>query len=839
MRHIALFSLSLTKLFGKYPIKNQFLFVLLSVVLLFSQCSIRKKRIPEGKYLLKKNSIAFKAPDSAQKIRTKSLAGIIELKLKDPKVNETILDEQVFLKPNKRVIFGLVPIPLMLNNFFTYWQNVFSKNKGKVSGLGETPIILEESAVAKSAANIQTYLFNKGYFEAVVSYTIRYKKKKAFVTYWIQEKSPYEINSFLDTSYNIDSTKITKIAKKIADSLENNGTLICFRPYRSPVDIIALGESRTAISKELQNQGYFYFSPDRISFRLDSNNTNKTVGITLFINSLLEKKWANLPYHFGKGSIEFNGVNKGYNQKNLDSFETEDFRYNVNHYPIDSVFMESLVTIKKGELYNVRDIEITYAKLNECGLFSNIDIAMETDTLNLLVIPKIALTPRKNIYFSLEPQALFSPQGTANLNGFNNGSNINGQSAIGVAGIATFTLRNANRRGQTLQFSSATSFESVLKRDANQEIGFALQQGFNANYIVPEITRNPLFSNRNRYFNYIRRRSVFSIAYQFENNRNFTRSILPASWSIQLLNLKSGLSLTPIELNFSRNEVDPDFLARLTTIDQEYVKRIFTNNITTPSRIIYFNTINTIKNYQSVFYKINLESSGNLHRVIRRFSEKDFDKNKSYTLLGQKYFQYTKLDVDATFNQKIDNGNSVHFHTRMGIALPYGNSKDIPFDRRYFIGGSNSLRAWRPRKLGPGTQLYTRDVYVDRSGEMLFEANFEYRVVFSPKLLYFALFYDIGNTWNLGPNRQPAGTPVLNSFSQFFDEMAMNTGMGMRLDFTYFILRVDWGLPIFDPGKPITDRWVLNKPQTVSNRNFINNYIFKETALALGIGYPF
>jgi hypothetical protein len=289
-----------------------------------------------------------------------------------------------------------------------------------------------------------------------------------------------------------------------------------------------------------------------------------------------------------------------------------------------------------------------------------------------------------------------------------------------------------------------------------------------------------------------------------------------------------------LELSFNRNRLDPSFLPRLPALDQDFVKRVFTDQFISAAKLglIYANN-RTKPGETYLFTRAGLETSGNLHRWVRSLS-KGFVADSSYSLLGVNYFQYAKLEGEVRLRQTIDELNTIAFRANVGLVLPYGNSRDVPYDKRYFIGGSNSLRAWRPRRLGPGTTPDTSLTLIDRSGEFLFETNFEYRFTILPKFLESALFLDVGNIWNLKRAGQPQTTGTLNP-ATWGQELAMNTGIGFRFDFKFFLFRLDWGLPLRDPAKPEGQRWLLNK------ENFLgfNNYLVKETALAIGIGYPF
>jgi outer membrane protein assembly factor BamA len=192
------------------------------------------------------------------------------------------------------------------------------------------------------------------------------------------------------------------------------------------------------------------------------------------------------------------------------------------------------------------------------------------------------------------------------------------------------------------------------------------------------------------------------------------------------------------------------------------------------------------------------------------------------------------VESEVRIHQHIDELNSIAFRANFGMALPYWNSNVIPYDKRYFIGGSNSLRGWRPRGIGPGNTPKSSGSIIDRSGEFLIEANLEYRFTLIKNFIESALFLDAGNIWNLSSAGSSTGYGVINR-NTFLSEVAVNTGIGFRFDLSVFLFRIDWGLPIRDPSKSVDQRWVMTKQVSGS----LGKYLLDETAIAIGIGYPF
>jgi outer membrane protein assembly factor BamA len=486
-----------------------------------------------------------------------------------------------------------------------------------------------------------------------------------------------------------------------------------------------------------------------------------------------------------------------------------------------------LVHFDSGTTYAQTSGEATYRSLSDVGLFSFVDIRYTIDTARMLIYPDIYLKALDRMSFSFEPQGLYSPQGTSGTN-----FQTQSQRSFGLAGILAYNNRNVFHNGENFRLSSVTSYEAIFRRDQTRNFLYGFQQGFNASLSLPHFT---LLNGFDKLVRTQKRNTVFSLSYQFENNPNFKRSSLPASLTFQFIRNKLSWYYTPLELSFNRNRLDPGFLPRLPQLDQDFVKRVFTDQFISAAKLGLIYTNNRNKPGQTyIFTRAGFETSGNLHRWIRSMKG-SFNADSSYNFLGVNYFQYAKVEGEIRLRQALDELNALALRINSGVVLPYGNSTVVPYDKRYFIGGSNSLRAWRPRRLGPGSTSDTNISIIDRSGEFIFEVNFEYRFTLFKNFLEGALFMDAGNIWNLNHKGQPANAKGILYPEFWGDDLALNTGIGFRFDFKFFLFRLDWGLPLRDPGKPIGDRWLLAKDNLIN----LNQYIFKETAIAIGIGYPF
>jgi hypothetical protein len=764
-----------------------------------------KKTIPQGEKLLRSNSIKIIA--TVQPPRT-------------ARVKASDLQAQILHRPNKRVLFNKVPIYLWLYSLGTKHndslRNETVKWRKKMrNSYGEPPVLLDPGMVSISADNIRYYLFNSGYFDASVTYKIGKQKRKVRVQYIVNTGKIYRINSVFPQPE--DSTLILPFATAYS-SVED---------YRLwwPADLNKLNEARGKLAKAFRNKGFYYVSQESFRYEIDTLQDKKEAAIFIKMDRPSNGHYAK--YRFGSTRLVLECSDVYKLNTYPDSVEIDGKKLIMNHYPFRAKDLADLVHFSKDSVFNQSSGENTYKALVESGLFNYVDIKFKIDTSTLIISPDIYLKAAPRMSFSFEPQGLYSPQGTSGTN-----FQTQSQRSFGVAGILSYTNRNALHHAELFRLSSVTSYEAIIRKDQSESWLYGLQQGFNASLSLPNFG---MLKNLDRLTNSQKRNTVISLSYQFENNPNFVRSSLPASISFQFINPKISWYYTPLEISYNRNRIDPEFLPKLPALDQDFVKRVFTDQFISAAKLGLIFANNRVKPGETyVFTRAGFETSGNLHRWMRSLSS-SFNQDSTYKFLGVNYFQYAKIEGEIRLRQTIDNLNSVAMRINSGVVLPYGNSAVVPYDKRYFIGGSNSLRAWRPRRLGPGGYSDTSASIIDRSGEFLFEANLEYRFTVIPKFLESALFLDIGNIWNLNHKGQTADARGILIPDFFGEELAINTGIGFRFDFKFFLFRLDWGLPLRDPAKAADSRWLLTKKNFAGTRNYIVN----ETALAIGIGYPF
>ncbi len=770
------------------------------VVVTFFSCGI-KRTIPSGKYLLKKNEVIIKSEHR----------------------KEGELKAQILHRTNKRVFFNQMPIFLWIYALGTYkhhpelsdsvsWRRKFRQD------FGEEPVLLNQALVNVSSENIKNFLFNEGYFDATCSTAVTKRGRNAKVVYTATTESPYKISAVNRKAPDSVLTRMLDSAIKSSDK---------FRLWW-PCNLNNINAAKDDFSKLFRDNGYFTVSSESFRFTLDTNKTLKQA-VVLVIMDPPKNDTTHRKFKIGNVQITLASNSVYAKNKYPEIVRFPGLLIRLNHYPLNSYILDKVIRLDSGEEFSQTRWTESYRGLLDLGLFNSVNIGQTIDEKSGIISPVIELRTAPRMSLSAEPQVLYSPQGSSGLN-----FQTSAQRSFGLAGILSFTNKNTFGNAEFFKFSTITSYEAIFKKANFNDFFTGLQQGVVASLKLPSFER---LDNIKAIRRYNQKSTLLSMSFQYEQNPNFTRSSLPASLSLQFIGRNFSWYYTPIEISYNRNIIDPNFLPQLPKLDQDFVRRVFTDQIITPVKLGMIYADNQNKPGKTTkFVRLGLETSGNFHRLYRYLTESNFASDSSYKLFGVGYFQYTKFEAEIRIKRNIDEINSVAFRFNSGLAVPYGNSSVVPYDKRYFIGGSNSLRAWKPRGLGPGNTPTGSASLIDRSGELLLEANFEYRFVLVRKLLEAAIFLDAGNIWNL--NKISVVNPDIGVFhrNNFVQEIALNTGIGFRFDLSIFMFRVDWGWPLRDPSLDKNQRWLLS--ESIQN-NTIRNYILNESAIAIGIGYPF
>jgi outer membrane protein assembly factor BamA len=287
--------------------------------------------------------------------------------------------------------------------------------------------------------------------------------------------------------------------------------------------------------------------------------------------------------------------------------------------------------------------------------------------------------------------------------------------------------------------------------------------------------------------------------------------------------------MSPLQFSYIKTDLKSSALIDRAQTDI-FLQNLFSNNVIMDGSYGFTYSNKAIakgRSFSFLHWDV-IEIAGNTLTFINQILNQERSSNGRFKLFGVNYFQYARSAIDYRFNTIYDRNHATVYRIYTGLMMPYGNSPDYtPFEKRFFVGGANSLRAWRPRSIGPGS--FVADNQIDHSGDVKLEMNAEYRFNIYHRWLEGALFTDAGNIWALKKDATRPGAEF--SFSRFYEEVAIDAGFGLRLNFTIVLIRFDLGIPLRDPTYAMADRWVI--------RNFRGGWLSDNLYFNFGIGYPF
>lgn len=749
------------------------------------------RHVPDGSQLVTK--VKIKGAPGSQK---SDLAGLVEE------------------KPNSK-IFGIWR--LRTRNW--YFTKKWREKKGKESTIWEAPSYFSTEATTSTVEKMEAYLRNQGYFNVEVQGSAKLKgwrKRKAVVIYRINEGKVYKID---EISRNIEDYYIYLLMEEdkpnsLVESKTNFSTKL-------------LVEERERLTQLIKSKGYYDFGREYIYFDLDSAFNTQKINVDIGIKN---------PGRFMRhkvyriGSIEFSNRNDPDTTMVLIGKNT--YRRGEGNKYIDDL-MEGSLTIGSGELYNPTRIEESLRNLRKLSKYQYVDLLFYKDSIDsdtALLNLKFVLT--KNTRFQLQGQleAITSEQS-------GEGRTFNGR-LYGLAGSITFRDRDFSKRGiqmeTTMRGATEISLADYPSLAANNQIGLSNSYYF-ARPFLARLIPDPILTMMSR--------STLSLNGFVESNPDFRRSTFNVSAGYTIETKKLKHYLLPIDFYLiSTNVLSQGFQTLLDTSQNLFLANLFDNHSIPGSRwaIYYSNkTKSNHRNYLEVIGNV-LELSGNLFyltsRLLGKKVEGDLANTYENTLLGMHFFQYVKADYDVRWHYQTFWNDELVCRMYTGMIYPIGNTPTaVPFEKRYYGGGSNGIRGWGVRTLGPGSYrpLDADDSYIYfHSGDIKLEANIEYRFSIS-NVLKMAVFADAGNIWNHPSNNfQVEGGDW--QWNRFYKEFAVAGGIGLRWDFNYFIFRTDLGIPMRDPAAlgEGGDKWF---PAERFNWNSLGNaYRFN-----FGIGYPF
>lgn len=671
----------------------------------------------------------------------------VKIETDNKNVNTSQMEQYINQKANTKW-FSLFAVPLGTYNLSgrdsTKWINRILKR------LGEEPVLFDTLKAEMSRKNLGTVMQNMGYLHADVSLKTIANDKKIKVIYTLHTGKPYFIGNI---EYDIYDKNIAQILDM---KNENNRGLKKGMIF----SINNLENERKRITNILSDCGYYKFNKDYIIYEADSTRTNDSIDVNLKL----------MKFRANSKSPEKDHNRYYINKVNFTSADGDKIKLRR------SVLSDNLA-IKEGAPFCEHDLQTTYNNFARLQAVKYTNIRFEELPDTSLLNCNIQLSTNKPNTISFQPE----------------GTNTAGD--LGAAASLTYENRNLFHGSEMLSIQLRAAFEAITGLEGYQAEDYE-EYNIEGRLMFPRFIAPFLSENFRRNSN---AHSELTVSYNLQNRPEFHRRVFTAAWKY-LWNApkqNSTYRFDLIDLNyvympwisekFKEDYLDDDSnrnaILRYNYEDLFIMKMGF--------GMTYNNGVHAIK--------ANIETSGNILSLLSGVSKFDKNSQGQYTLFNIAFAQYVKADFDYTRLFTFDWRNSLALHFGFGIAYPYGNSKILPFEKRYFSGGANSVRGWNVRELGPGKFKGTdgRIDFINQTGDMKLDFNLEYRTALFWKFNG-AFFIDAGNIWTLRSYADQPGGQF--KFDEFYKQIAVSYGLGIRLNLDYFILRLDMGVKAINPA---------------------------------------
>jgi len=753
-----------------------FYFFCVLFLLFFSSCKVTKF-VPEGEYLLDR----------------------VEIQTENRQVKTEELDRFVRQTPNSSV-FGIWRMQLRLYSLARkenprFFGRVFQR-------MGEAPVIYDPIQTYLSEQSLTRAMENKGFMQAEVTSRVEMDRQRARVTYFVRENEPYRVRNYL---VDVPNPILEQIATDSLNSLIRPNMLF---------DVDVLDAERTRVSRSFREQGHYWFNREMLMFEVDSALNSHQVDVRMMLRDFDSERNDSIQqiiftqYHirnirfFTSSNIGVSGV--GF-RRNADNHQT--IRQG-NHTLVSDgdkfLRINTLIentAIESGSLFSDHAVQRTYAFLNALPPIRYVNISFReagTDSLDCL----ITIAPAKLVTLSSEAEFTFT-------DGF-----------WGVATNLGIVHRNVFRGAESLSLQGRAAYErqgeGILAHELGAQVGLLFP-----NFLMPFTTSS---FRRN-----VRANTEFNASMLSQNR--------PGEFSV--MQLRTGMrynwthsrfrhTFEPFDISYVDFNITPDFWTNFIE-NNRFNRHNYEDLLIT--RIGYIGSYSSfapnrpLRNHFHLRYSV--ETAGNALFALNNLFGGNKNADGFFTVAGNiPYTQYVRADFGITYHQIFDANNRFVYRLFVGAGTPFGNANVIPFQRRYFSGGANSLRGWAESMLGPG--VYRRDMTIpgrdyNQVGDIKLDLNFEYRYTMFGNLQN-ALFLDAGNVWTARSyEMQRGGEFRLNTFWQ---QLGISYGTGFRYDLSFVVLRVDFGVKLYDPGLPRSESWRTNLTR-------------RDWALHFAIGYPF
>ncbi|WP_161627659.1 BamA/TamA family outer membrane protein [Eisenibacter elegans] len=687
--------------------------------------------------------------------------------------------------------------------------------------MGEPPVFYDRAAAEATRESVGAYLRTKGFFDNTVRLEEHpnERKQRMAITFQVQEN---ERRYLRDIQYNtFGDTALDSLLKAHSQSAK-------LKPGQ-PYDESNFSTERVRIEQEMRNNGYFNFSRQYILFKLDTTVTDsldkrKLIDVTVLINPIAPKVYHKIHYISDIRFYSNDPRRRRRSERRVEYYPERDSLHQVSYtYESEQIYyspkvLSTRIKTQPGDRYSQDRISQTQRAMANLDMFKFVNMSFDTTATRFAV--NIFTNPLQKFNFSAET-----------------GMNIT-QGARVPAPFVNFSIRDRNL------FQGCEILEAKVQYSLDAQAGFSQQQDAGLLYTSQEfnvttslIFPQVLFPSRLRFqFNRFNPQTRLSLGVNYTQRPEYTRSGVQTSINYLGTLRQSTFQLTLVELNVVNTlSISRDFDLLLRNLERQGnpIRQSFDRAFVSSTYFTYtYNEEGKEGVKHPRYLRTLVELGGNIPHLLSNATGAEPGQ-----LFNLKYFQFWRLTLTGHYRHSYPNKKALAFRVHSGIAAPFNTSNTLPYEKFFFGGGSNSLRAWQPRRLGPGSYAqfdergrlsYTNE----QPGEIILEANIEYRFpMFS--FIHGAFFVDAGNTWMISPDPTRPGANF--EVNRFYEEIAIGTGFGLRFDFSFLILRFDAGLKVYNPGLPARDalRWSILDFDWRSP--FSNNQLL----LNIGIGYPF
>ena len=776
-----------------------FMVVLAGTVL--SSCSVTR-RLPEGSYLLKRNVI------ETDKETTRS-----------ERITSGEFDRYVQQSTNRRFLG---------TNFYAwmYSQAKPEKNNGWhrfLRRVGEEPVVWDPDKTERSVEYFETYMSSRGFFESEAWYsvdTIRGRKIKA--TYGVHQ----------GTASRIASIKYNFRDKFLEDIVMQDSTETLLR-VGDIFDIGVMTTERERITSNLRNRGYYNFGVGNITYEYWPREDEYLVDLTMIVHRQLDSYredgtpvYVNNRIYRLKDIYVYPDYSPLAESKTLGVPDTIRSRglniiYHGDRLRIRPKILQRSIKFGSNYLYSAERVSTTSSELMRLGAFRSVSILfdpVETGDSGSQVTfvggdDAGRTETTSESYLNCDIRCVPALRQSFRVD-------VEGSTTSSFYGLrATLGYQNRNLfRGAELFDASLTAGFEFLK-SSTRKLSYELGGGVSFTFPRFVFFWNPDKLNRAKSPS-----SRLALSANWQDRVYYSRALFGLNWGYTWgVRRFESISIRPLDINVvNMGYMNPVFAEQL---NNPYLVASYADQLIAGISASYvFNNQPRDLNAGAVVLRLNAETTGNLLSGLTHLFSNPTAAGH-YNAFGIQFSQYVRGDM--SFSQKIVLGEKTALAYRLqgGAIYSYGNSTSPPFDKLFFAGGVNSMRGWAVRILGPGTQLYEQQDYPAQMGDVKFELNLELRF---PVWNAFrgALFFDAGNIWFMRSKPGEYPDSAVFYFDKFYKQMGLNTGLGVRVDLRFVVLRLDWGIQLHSPNRPAGERW-------------IHDFKWKNTALSFGVGYPF